>query len=111
MTVEIKEDRTFTVQDPRVFEGDPYQVAERAVRQLSALLALTQELMEPTRLMVRNADLERSLAAGIPLEEIAPGWPESPQGRILAQMDEELAATQKRLAMLARAAAYNPKAR
>lgn len=111
MTVEIREDRTFTVQDPRLFEGDPYQVAERAVQQLAGMVALMRDLVEPTRLMVRNADLERSLSAGIPLENVAPDWPESPQGRILAHVEEELETMQKKLGTLSRAASYNPKAR
>jgi len=108
---EVREDQHFTVQDPRNFDGDPYQVAERAVQQQAALVALLLEYHEATMLMVRNADLERSLAAGIPLDEIAPSWPESPQGRKLSSILENLEGARDDLRHLQRAASYNPKAR
>lgn len=108
---EIKPDRHFTVQDPRVFDGSPYEVAERAIQQMNALVALLLELHEPTMLMVRNADLERTLATGGDLKEVAPAWPDSPQGKNLAKVLEDLEATHTRLRAMARAASYNPKAR
>ena len=61
--------------------------------------------------MVRNADLERTLALGNDLGDVANEWPESPQGRKLAEIEQQLAAMQKTLGMLERAAAFNPKAR
>lgn len=103
--------KTFVVQDPREFDGDPYQVAERAIRQLRALLKVAEDLVEPTNLMLRNAELERQLALGNELTNPAAEWPESPQGRWLANVAEEIEAVQKRLASLERAAAYNPKGR
>lgn len=106
-----KPDRNFTIQDPRSFDGDPYQVAERAIQQLNAVVALALDLYEPSMLMVRNADLERTLANGEKLTSVATDWPESPQGSQLARAKSDLEATHKRLRALERAAAYNPRAR
>jgi hypothetical protein len=99
------------VQDPREFDGDAYQVAERAIQQLRAVIAQAEQLMPATVLMVRNADLERTLALGQPLGDVAKEWPESPQGRKLAQHQETLLRMQVSLEALQRAAAYNPKAK
>lgn len=107
MTTQI----TITVLDPRRFDGDPYQVAERAIQQLRGVIDLAEKLVEPTTLMVRNADLHRTLDLGNPLTSVAADWPESPQGRKLAQVNKELADALKALETLQRAAAYNPKAR
>lgn len=107
----VQDDRTITIQDPRNFDGDPYQVAERAIAQLGGVIKAAQDIYEPTMLMVRNADLERSLAADVPLDEIAPSWPESPQGRSLSKIADDLGAIQLRLIALHKAAGYNPRAR
>lgn len=102
---------TFTAQDPREFDGDPYQVAERAIQQLRGVINVAQGLMPSTVLMVRNADLERTLALGGELGDAATDWPESPQGRKLADIQEQLAAMQKTLGLLEKAASFNPRAR
>ena len=102
---------TFTIQDPRQFDGDPYQVAERAIQQLRGVVAEAEKLMASTVLMIRNADLERTLALGNTLGDVAAEWPESPQGRKLAEIEKELAGIQARLTLLQAAAAWNPKSR
>jgi hypothetical protein len=107
----LTQQTTFTVQDPRQFDGDPYQVAERAIQQLRAVLDQADKLLPATVLMVRNADLERTLALGNSLGDVAAEWPESPQGRKLAQVEADLAGIRTSLELLQRAAAYNPKAR
>lgn len=100
-----------TIQDPREFDGDPYQVAQRAIRQLHALVALSAEILEPTDLMARNAELERQLAFGNELGDAGKEWPESPQGRNLADVREMLGMAEARLTLLEQAVAFNPKAR
>lgn len=103
--------RNLTIQDPREFDGDPYQVAQRAIQQMSGLVAVTLEVWEPTNLMARNAELERQLALGNSLVNPAAEWPESPQGRMLVNVRADLDKAQYRLRALERAVAYNPKAR
>jgi hypothetical protein len=107
-------EKTFTVTDPREFDGDPYQVAERAVKQLRGIFAVADHNLTAVDLMVRNAELERLLATGVDgdeLREKANGWPESPQGRKLAAIQQDVVKALDALASLEKAAAYNPKAR
>lgn len=104
-------DRTITIQDPRRFDGNPYQVAERAIRQLSGLLVVALDAWEPTDLMLRNAELERQLALGNALHNPAAEWPESPQGSKLSLARSHVAQAGLILRPLERAAAYDPKAR
>lgn len=103
--------RNITIQDPREFDGDPYQVASRAIQQMSGLVAVTLEVWEPTNLMARNAELERQLALGNNLVNPAAEWPESPQGSRLRYAHEELHKVLLTLRTLERAVAYNPKGR
>jgi hypothetical protein len=103
--------KSFVVQDPREFDGDPYQVAERAIRQLRGVLEVAETLVDPTNLMLRNAELERQLALGNKLVNPAAEWPESPQGRAFAKIADEVTLCRARLQSLEKAAAYNPKAR
>lgn len=107
--------RTVTITDPREFDGDPYQVAERAVAQIKGLTLLLIENLDAVDKMARNAELERLLASGsIDTEELrkqALGWPESPQGRKLSIAEERLQAIVNDLTSLERAVAYNPRSR
>lgn len=99
------------MQDPRNFDGDCYQAAERAIRQLRGVLTVAETLIAPTELMARNAELERQLALGNDLGKPAVEWPLSPQGAKVTQVRDSLASLQRTLSALERAVAYNPKAR
>lgn len=106
--------RTITITDPREFDGDPYQVAERAVAQLKGLLLLVAENLDAVDKMARNAELERLLSAGIggdDLRDIAHAWPESPQGRKLSTILDRLQDSVGDCDSLERAVSYNPKSR
>lgn len=99
---------TFAVADPRTFDGDPYEVAERSVRQLSAVVGVAEALFDATDKMARNAEMERNIIdTGEPMGS---EWRESPLGKQLGNVGEELAALRKRLAALAQAAGFNPRA-
>lgn len=99
--------KTFTIADPRTFDGDPFEVAERAVLQSAAVAGILHESLGGTRIMVRNAELERQLL--IDGECDAPGFDEAVQGRKLNGLIETAEAAVKTLETLAKAAAYNPK--
>lgn len=98
---------TFTVADPRTFEGDPYEVAERALKQAAATAAILEKMLDGADRMARNAEMERAFAN----QEEPKGseWRSTPQGRQVKSVMEATAAIKKRLAALAVAAAYNPK--
>lgn len=104
---------TITISDPRQFDGDPYQVAERAIQQLQALLEATEAMIDPTNLMLRNAELERQMALGVQgdeLREKAQAWPENVQAKRLADLFNTLESQRVRLEYTRKAAKYDPKA-
>ena len=106
--------RTITITDPREFDGDPYQVATRAVEQLKGILLLAAENLDAVDKMARNAELERLLSMQVDSQELrdqAHGWPESPQGRRLAGILDRLELSVKDLQGLEKAVGYNPKSR
>lgn len=98
------------VTDPRTYLGNPYEVAERAVEETKGLVRLVELSLEDANVMARNAYMQRRLTLG---EASAGGdiWPFSAEGRkfgILALKVQDIA---EELSVLARAAAYDPKAR
>lgn len=101
--------KQFAVADPRTFEGDPYEVADRAVRQAASLFFLAQQATQAARIMVRNAHLERQLAFE---QECDPD--EFEDSLVAKKIDTAISdtdATVKALEAVAKAAAFNPKAR
>lgn len=108
MTTEVRT-QTFAIADPRTFDGDPYEVAERAALQAAALGRLLRLTTETARLMVRNADLERQLALDGDCDAAA--FEEGAVARKIDAVIEAASEAEKQLTLVARAAAYNPKAR
>lgn len=99
--------KTFTIADPRTFDGDPFEVAERACQQSAAVAGILADSLDGTRIMVRNAELERQLLTDGECDAV--GFDDSPQGRRLNALLEQAKAAQKALETLAKAASYNPK--
>lgn len=103
----IKPTQSFTIADPRTFDGNPYEVAERAVRQAEAVAKLLSETVESAKIMARNAEMERELTRGedpLPVE-----WENGPHGRKFDEVGSAAAAAQKALKMLAQSAGFDPK--
>lgn len=99
--------RTFTIIDPRTFDGNPFEVAQRAAQQSAALSKLLGGTFDGVRLMIRNAELERQLQSG---EKPDPKkWEDGPQAAALTLMASEVSALTKRLEAISRAAGYDPK--
>lgn len=98
---------TFVVTDPRTFDGNSYEVAGRALAQLRGLYALIELSIEPTRLMVRNAELSRQIDNDEAPDAAA--WESGPQARILREISDNASETREMLRVLERAASYNPK--
>lgn len=105
----LTEDKTFMVTNPADYDGDPYDVAVRAILQTEALVEILDKALDSARIMARNAELERQLA--LTGECDAPGFDDSPQGRHFAKAATELDNVGTRLRALRQAAGYNPKAK
>lgn len=101
--------KTFVITDPRTFDGDPYEVAERAVRQAEAVAKLLLQSIDGARLMARNAQMERDLALHGQCD--APAYDESAEGRRFATIKEAIEECERKLKPLAAAVRYNPKER
>lgn len=97
----------FVITDPRTFEGDPYEVAERAAAQVEALLSLTIGAIAPAELMARNAWMQRRIDTSEAPEGTE--WPESPEGKRWARLKAALAAERPGAKGLKLAAGFNPK--
>lgn len=105
----ITESKTFVITDPRAFDGDPFECAERSVRQAEAVARLLVECLDGARLMARNAQMERDLLQTGECD--APAYDDSAEGRRFDSIREAVEECERKLKPLAVAAAFNPKAR
>lgn len=99
--------KKFSVADPRTFDGDPFEVAERGILQMQGVVRIVADMVKAAKLMARNAELERRCLADATLD--AEGWPETAEGRRWEKVEADLKQTQTDLALLARVASYNPR--
>lgn len=97
----------FTITDPRTFEGNPYEVAERAAKQVEAMIGLTLISIDGGDLMARNAYMERNLAEGRPAGGTE--WPETPEGKRWLALKAAIASQRAGAKALAVAAGFDPK--
>lgn len=97
----------FVVTDPRCFEGDPFEVAERAAEQAEALTRLAMQAADDANIMARNAELERQIIRDEELD--AAGWEDSPQGVRWKHITATLGELSKTMISLRRAAGFNPR--
>lgn len=102
-----KESKSFVVTDPREFDGDPFDVANRAVLQTEALLSLTVEAVDDAYIMARNAEMERQFDT--PEGPNAAAWPDTAAGKRWQSVMERLAQITTDLVVLRRVASFNPK--
>lgn len=100
---------TFVVTDPRSFDGDPFEVAERSVRQAEAVARILIQSIDGARLMSRNAQMERDLMLTGACD--APAYDESAEGRRFDSIREAIQECERKLKPLAQAVSYNPRAK
>ena len=100
--------KQFSVADPRTFDGNPYEVAERAVAQAEAIGAIFAQSVDDAAVMARNAEMERQIVRDG--EPDAQAFEDGPQGRKFKQTETEIKAINDRLVLLRRAAGFDPKA-
>lgn len=101
------EPKTFTVVDPRSFDGDPFEVAERAAKQAEAVARVLSGTIETANIMARNAQMERNLIDGD--DAAASEWDESLHGKRFAAQAEAAREIEKQLGILGKGAGFNPK--
>ena len=106
-------DNSFVLADPRQMDGTPYQVAERAIRQVAAAARRLADALDVVHVMARNAELERAVALDpdADLKPVAEGWFESPQARNLDAAEVLLGEAAGVLDAVAVAASWDPKDR
>jgi hypothetical protein len=98
---------TFTVVDPRTMDGNPYEVAERAIKQMAGVASVLKAMVDATEKMARNAEMERAFANR--QEPQGSEWPNTPQGKAWARLDTDVTIIIQALNTLGTAAAYDPK--
>lgn len=103
-----KDTRTFTVADPRQFDGDPFEVAERACAQAQAVARVLASCVTGAEVMARNAELTRNLAETRD-DARATEWDSSAQAQKFRALAEEAESAERTLGQLSRAAGFNPK--
>ena len=112
MTLDTKDNErfptmTFTVVDPRNMAGDPFEVAERAVRQAHAVSVVLDNMLDAAYKMARNAEMERAFIA----HEEPQGslFNRTPLGRRFVALTADVTKVRSALKGLALAAGYNPR--
>lgn len=103
------ETRTFTVADPRQFDGDPFEVAERACAQAQAVARVLAACIQSAEIMARNAEMSRNLAETRD-DARATEWDSSTQAQKFRAQAEAAEEAERVLGQLSRAAGFNPKA-
>lgn len=106
MTQQTKQ---FAVADPRSFDGDPYEVAERAFTQAEGIARILEQAIADARVMARNAEMSRQLETSGQADAAA--FEDTVLARQIDAAKSSAAKVTKSLGVLGRAAAFNPKAK
>ena len=102
-----KDPKHFVVSDPATFDGNPYEVAERAMKQSGAVASVLDWTLDVAHNMLRSAEMERQIHETGHAD--AGAWDESAQARLLAKLREEAQKIEKMCATLEKAASFDPK--
>lgn len=102
-----KSTTTFTYTDPRLFDGNPYEVAEKATNQALSALRLAGRAMADAKVLVRNSYLQRQIDTS---EDggISTPFDKSGEGRAWESLLANRRDIERRLPNLAKAAGYDP---
>jgi hypothetical protein len=98
---------SFSVADPRTFEGNPYEVADRGVAQCDGLALILNEQLDLAARMARNAAMTRALEAGDELS--AQEWENTAEGRRWRAVQASGKALKGDLRVLRELARFDPK--
>lgn len=103
-----KADQHFTVADPRTFDGNAFEVAERAFLQAQAVARILSECIDLAAIMARNAQLERNLQETRD-DARAGEWEDSAQSRAINRHFQVAKDLERGLGAQAAASGYDPK--
>lgn len=101
--------QTFVVADPRQFDGDPFEVAERACLQAAAVADVLEAAIQSAELMARNAEMTRNLQETKD-DARAAEWDGGAQHKRFEEALSHAADVGRALNQLSKAAGFNPKA-
>lgn len=99
----------FVVADPRGFDGDPYEVAERTFKQAEAIAVILDKCLSDARVMARNAEMSRQLDIGEAAD--AAEFEDTALAQQIDKNRDSVQRVSKALAILGKAASFNPKAK
>lgn len=101
--------RTYSIDvvDARDVDGTPYEACTVAYDNLIGIVIAAQDAIEAALILSQNVDLQRQVDQGKPMD--ATGWPDGVVATRLAGMRGTLAEMQDQLAVLKRAATFDPK--
>lgn len=102
-----KQPKTFTVADPATFDGNPYEVADRALAQASAVADVLTQTLEMAYPMLRTAEFERQLHAEGECSDEA--FEASPHTKRFNALAVDITTAKNTLGILRRAASFDPK--
>lgn len=100
---------TLTYTDPRTFNGDPFEVADRAFEQVEATAALHERALSDAFVMARNAEMERALYAAPNEVPDGDAYARSAAGQRLGSFLDQIKTQIAGLSPLRRAASFNPR--
>lgn len=100
-------EQRFVVADPRTFEGDPFEVAERSFAQSEAIAGILKKSIADARVMARNAEMTRQLdKTG---ETDAADFEDMVLAKQIDAMRAAVEKVEKSLKLLGKAASFDPK--
>ena len=99
--------KTFAVAPPNSFDGTVFEVADRSVKQAGAVAGVLRESLTGALPMIANAEMERQLYASGEADYKA--FEGSALGKQFAVLIAQAEAIERKCAVLARAASFDPK--
>lgn len=102
-----RDPKHFVVADPATFDGNPYEVADRALAQASAVADVLTDALEQTYPMLRSADFERQIALNGNCDDDE--FENSGLAKRFKSLHATLADAKRTLAVLRKAASFDPK--
>lgn len=99
--------KTFAVANPNSFDGTPFEVADRSVKQAGAIAGVLRNALTEAVPMIANAEMERQIHANGKADYKA--FEASALGKQFAVLIAQAEGIERKCAILARAASFDPK--
>jgi hypothetical protein len=102
-----REPKRFVVADPATFDGNPYEVADRALAQAAAVADVLTDALESAYPMLRSAEFERQLHSVGECSDEA--FENSALAKRFNALHASIGDAKRTLRILRRAASFDPK--